>query len=100
MNPEQLLDDLERWAREVQRCSAGDIAAARRARGKLKFARQQALGFMLQKELEVKALRGALEGIRRTCETAESDSLWPTLVDIGDIAKQALLEPKPESPKP
>lgn len=49
---------------------------------------------------KVKALRGALEGIRRTCETAESDSLWPTLVDIGDIAKQALLEPKPESPKP
>lgn len=60
MSPEQLLDDLERWAREVQRCSAGDSAAARRARGKLKFARQQALGFMLQKELEVKALQDAL----------------------------------------
>lgn len=52
MNPEQLLDDLERWAREAQRCSAGDSAAARRARGKLKFARQQVLDHLRQRSVK------------------------------------------------
>lgn len=57
MNTEQLIDEVERYAREVQRLSTSNSAESRRARSKLQEARKTLLGHIQAKDDEIAGLR-------------------------------------------
>lgn len=57
MNAEQLIDEVERYAREVQRRSNSNSAEIRRARSKLQDARNALLAHIQAKDDEIAGLR-------------------------------------------